>query len=96
MNSLSSGDFTQAEEPYSLFAQWLAEAAEREVNDPEAMTLASVDADGLPDARMMLCKQADERGFVFYTNAESAKGARTRRERRRRRRCSTGSRCAAR
>ena len=74
MNSLSSGDFTQAEEPYSLFAQWLAEAAEREVNDPEAMTLASVDADGLPDARVMLCKQADERGFVFYTNAESAKG----------------------
>ena len=79
----------------ALFAQWLAEAAEREINDPEAMTLATVDADGLPDARMVLCKQADERGFVFYTNAESAKG-RELAARRRRRRCSTGSRCAAR
>ena len=74
MNALSSGDFTQADDPFALFALWLAEAAEREANDPDAMTLASVDADGLPDARMVLCKGADERGLVFYTNAESAKG----------------------
>src|SRR5271166_911485 len=45
-----------------------------EVNDPEAMTLATVDVDGLPDARVVLCKGADARGLVFYGNVESAKG----------------------
>ena len=50
------------------------DAAKKEVNDPEAMVLATVDASGLPDARVVLCKHADENGFVFYTNAESAKG----------------------
>ena len=74
MNALSSGDFTEASDPFALFALWLAEAATREPNDPDAMTLASVDAEGAPDARVVLCKGADERGFVFYTNAESAKG----------------------
>ena len=74
MNALNSSDFTQARDPFALFRQWMAEAAKSEVNDPEAMTLASVDESGLPDARIMLCKGADERGFVFYTNAESAKG----------------------
>ena len=74
MNALNSSDFTQARDPFALFRQWMAEAAKSEVNDPEAMTLASVDELGLPDARIMLCKGADERGFVFYTNAESAKG----------------------
>ena len=74
MNALSSSDFTEAEDPFALFRQWFAEAAEKEVNDPDAITLATVDASGLPDARAMLCKQVDERGFVFYTNAESAKG----------------------
>jgi pyridoxamine 5'-phosphate oxidase len=74
LNSLSSSDFTQADDPFALLALWLAEAAEREPNDPDAMTLASVDADGAPDARVVLCKGADERGLVFYTNAESAKG----------------------
>ncbi len=78
MNPLNSSDFTVAGDPFALLKRWLAEASERELNDPEAMTLASVDALGLPDARMMLCKQADERGFVFYTNAESAKGRRIR------------------
>src|SRR5208282_6702227 len=67
-------DFTEARDPFALLKLWLAEASERELNDPEAMTLASVDPSGLPDARVMLCKQADERGLVFYTNAESAKG----------------------
>jgi pyridoxamine 5'-phosphate oxidase len=74
LNALSSSDFTQADDPFALFALWLAEAAKREPNDPDAMTLASVDADGAPNARVVLCKGADERGFVFYTNAESAKG----------------------
>ena len=53
---------------------WLAEAAKHEVNDPEAFTLATVDASGLPDARAMLCKKFDESGLVFYTNSEGAKG----------------------
>ena len=74
MNALNSSDFTEAREPFALMRAWLAEAGEREINDPEAMTLATVDASGMPDARMVLCKQADERGLVFYTNVESAKG----------------------
>jgi len=57
-----------------LFRRWFADAAEKEINDPEAIILATVDPSGLPDARAMLCKQVDERGFVFYTNGESAKG----------------------
>lgn len=73
-NPLTSGDFTQADEPFRLFAQWLADAERSEINDPNAMTLATVDADGLPDARMVLLKGFDAAGFVFYTNTESAKG----------------------
>jgi len=61
-------------DPLALFAAWLAEAEQAEVNDPNAMALATVDADGLPDVRMVLLKGHDERGFVFYTNFESAKG----------------------
>jgi pyridoxamine 5'-phosphate oxidase len=71
---LTSGDFTAADDPLRLFAAWLADATEAEPRDPTAMTLATVDADGLPNARMVLLKGADERGFVFYTNMESAKG----------------------
>ena len=69
-----SGDWTSATEPYGLFAEWLKEAEASELNDPNAVALASVDADGLPDVRMVLLKGHDERGFVFYTNFESAKG----------------------
>ena len=71
---LTSGDFTQADEPFRLFAAWLTEATATEPRDPTAMTLATVDADGLPNARMVLLKGADERGFVFYTNVISQKG----------------------
>jgi pyridoxamine 5'-phosphate oxidase len=69
-----STDFTLREEPFALFAEWLKEAEEREPNDPTAMAMASVDAAGLPDVRMILLKGHDARGFVFYTNFESAKG----------------------
>ncbi|HEX8234121.1 MAG TPA: pyridoxamine 5'-phosphate oxidase [Caulobacteraceae bacterium] len=62
------------ERPLELFADWLAEARAKEHNDPNAMCLATVDADGLPDARMVLLKDFDEAGFVFFTNLESAKG----------------------
>jgi pyridoxamine 5'-phosphate oxidase len=74
LNDLSVADFIEAADPFALFELWLAEAAAAEINDPEAMALATVDADGLPDARMVLCKGADARGLVFYSNVESAKG----------------------
>ncbi|MFG1345598.1 pyridoxamine 5'-phosphate oxidase [Xanthobacter autotrophicus DSM 431] len=73
-NPLTSGDFTEASEPFALFADWLADAEKTEPNDPNAMTLATVDSDGLPDARMVLLKGLDARGFVFFTNTGSAKG----------------------
>lgn len=63
-----------AGDPFALFAEWLAEAGGSEPNDPNAMTLATVDAEGLPDARMVLLKGADARGFVFYSHLDSAKG----------------------
>jgi pyridoxamine 5'-phosphate oxidase len=61
-------------EPVGLFVEWLADAKATEPNDANAMTLATVDAAGLPDARMVLLKDVDERGFTFYSNRESAKG----------------------
>ncbi|AWC25090.1 Pyridoxine/pyridoxamine 5'-phosphate oxidase [Aminobacter sp. MSH1] len=71
---LTSGDFTESAEPYRLFAAWLKDATASEPNDPNAVALATVDTDGLPDVRMVLLKGFDEHGFVFYTNFESAKG----------------------
>lgn len=61
-------------DPFAHFEAWFAEAQQTEPNDPNAMALASVDADGLPDLRMVLLKGHDADGFVFYTNFESAKG----------------------
>ncbi|WP_421785938.1 pyridoxamine 5'-phosphate oxidase [Hyphobacterium sp.] len=60
--------------PYALFGDWLADAKAKEINDPNAMALATADTDGLPDVRMVLLKGFDENGFVFYTNLDSAKG----------------------
>src|ERR1700730_12621811 len=71
---LTSGDFTEADEPLRLFSAWLKEAGSAEPADANAMALATVDADGLPDVRMVLLKGLDPRGFVFYTNTESRKG----------------------
>jgi pyridoxamine 5'-phosphate oxidase len=71
---LTGGDFTEADEPLRLFAAWFDDAKRAEPVNPEAMTLATVDADGLPNARMVLLKGFDERGFVFYTNQDSNKG----------------------
>jgi pyridoxamine 5'-phosphate oxidase len=61
-------------DPLQLFETWLKAAAESEPNDSNAMALATVDDDGLPDVRMVLLKDFDQDGFVFYTNTESAKG----------------------
>ncbi len=71
---LKKSDFTQESEPISLFGEWLAEATKSELNDPNALSLATVDKSGMPNVRMVLLKGFDERGFVFYTNFESAKG----------------------
>src|SRR5919109_4086229 len=74
-----AGDFAGVAEPFDLFEAWFAEAATNEPNDPNAMALATVDAAGVPNVRMVLLKGVDgveraDRGFVFYTNFESAKG----------------------
>ena len=73
-NGLTAGDFTEAGEPLRLFSAWFEEAKRSEPADANAMTLATVDADGLPNARMVLLKGFDEGGFVFYTNVDSPKG----------------------
>jgi len=62
------------DDPLALFSEWLAAAGESEPNDANAMALATVDETGLPDVRMVLLKDFDAEGFVFYTNTESAKG----------------------
>ncbi|CAN7469436.1 pyridoxamine 5'-phosphate oxidase [Rhizobium sp. LjRoot254] len=73
-NELTTSDFTQENEPFSLFGTWLNEAESTEPNDPNALALATVDADGMPNVRMVLLKSFDLDGFVFFTNYESRKG----------------------
>ena len=70
----SGPDFLNEQEPFDLFQKWLKRAEETEPNDPNAMSLATVDEDGLPNVRMVLLKGFDKQGFVFYTNLESATG----------------------
>jgi pyridoxamine 5'-phosphate oxidase len=74
MNALMAGNDRPAHEPFAQFARWLEEARAGEINDPEAMCLATVDSEGLPNARMVLLRGYDDEGFVFYTNRQSAKG----------------------
>jgi pyridoxamine 5'-phosphate oxidase len=74
LKALIGSDFTEAAEPFTLFQSWFDEAKATEPNDPDAMALATADTDGLPDVRMVLLKDASADGFVFYSNAESAKG----------------------
>ena len=64
-----------SDDPMAIFAAWYAEARTTEINDSNAMALATVDADGRPSVRMVLLKGHDARGFVFYTNQHSRKGA---------------------
>jgi len=65
---------TPPQDPLTLFAGWFDEAKEREVNDANAVALATVGEDGMPSLRMVLLKDFDAAGFVFYTNYESRKG----------------------
>ena len=74
MSKLSADDPTVESDPFQLFDRWMSDAVAREVNDPNAMALATTDAAGLPDVRMVLLKHADADGFVFYTNTQSQKG----------------------
>lgn len=62
------------ENPFVLFNEWLNLAIAEEINDPGAMAMASVDSDGMPNARIVLMRRFDERGFCFFTNFESTKG----------------------
>ncbi|RMF37536.1 MAG: pyridoxamine 5'-phosphate oxidase [Alphaproteobacteria bacterium] len=62
------------DDPFALARTWLEEAGPQELNDPNAMALATVDAHGMPNVRMVLLKDIEANGFVFYTNYESAKG----------------------
>lgn len=62
------------DEPIALFVDWLQAARASEPNDPNAMTLATIDHEGRPDARIVLLKDVDARGFTFFSNQESAKG----------------------
>jgi pyridoxamine 5'-phosphate oxidase len=70
----NAAEIFDKENPFALFGDWLADARAKEPNDPNAMALATANADGLPDVRMVLLKDFDADGFVFYTNLESAKG----------------------
>ena len=67
-------DAAAAVDPIALFRAWMREAEAGELNDPNALALATATADGAPSVRMVLLKGLDERGFAFYTNAESRKG----------------------
>lgn len=70
----NAAEIFDRDDPIALFGEWLNDAKRKEPNDANAMALATVDADGLPDVRMVLLKDVDAAGFVFYTNLESAKG----------------------
>jgi len=61
------------DDPFAIARRWLAEAEASEVNDPNAIALSTVDADGMPNARMVLLKEIEDDAFVFYTNYDSAK-----------------------
>src|SRR5215207_5567250 len=69
-----TADAIPATDPIGLFADWLAAARASEPNDPEAMTLATANRDGVPSARMVLLKGHGPDGFTFYTNLDSRKG----------------------
>jgi pyridoxamine 5'-phosphate oxidase len=73
VDTILADDFTARDEPLALFQEWYEEATLSEPVDPNAMSLATVDADGMPNVRMVLLKDLDPRGFTFYTNLESTK-----------------------
>ena len=71
---LDDGGIAASNDPFALFQDWMKEAESSEPNDPNAMALATADADGVPNVRMVLLKGTDANSFVFYSNAQSIKG----------------------
>ncbi len=71
---IDGGGIAEGRDPFDLFAAWMEEAKKSEPNEANAMSIATADAEGRPNIRMVLLKGADAQGFVFYTNVESAKG----------------------
>ena len=65
--------FGELDDPFKLFGEWFNKAKETEINDPNALALATADENGVPSVRMVLLKDFSEKGFVFYTNLESKK-----------------------
>lgn len=74
LSRLTFSDLPESSDPLAVFEAWMKEAAAKELRDPDACALATVDSHGLPNVRMVLLKKYDERGFVFFTNADSTKG----------------------
>ena len=74
MKKLMTNNFLEETNPFKTFEHWLNQAKAHELNDPNAMALSSIDFNGMPNVRIVLLKDWDERGFVFYTNMESQKG----------------------
>jgi pyridoxamine 5'-phosphate oxidase len=74
VDTILADDFTARDEPLALFQEWYEAATLSEPSDPNAMSLATVDASGMPNVRMVLLKDLDGRGLTFYTNLESGKG----------------------
>ena len=66
--------FLDLEDPFELFEKWFVEAKKKEINDPNALALGTVSKDGVPSVRMVLLKDFDKNGFIFYTNLNSQKG----------------------
>src|SRR5690348_14702339 len=71
---IDDGGITERDSPFELFDAWMADAKKTEPNEANAMAIATADAEGRPNIRMVLLKEATPNGFVFYTNTESAKG----------------------
>ena len=90
---LDDGGITPSDDPFALFAAWMKEAQASEPNDANAMALATADADGRPNVRMVLLKGVDASGFVFYSNAQASR-ARNWRQPHTPRSTSTGRACA--
>jgi pyridoxamine 5'-phosphate oxidase len=75
MTAITDPFLEGANDPYACFATWIEAAKAGEPNDPNAMALATATPDGVPSVRIVLMKRVDSRGFVFYTNRDSRKGA---------------------
>lgn len=70
---VDKSDIFFGEDPFQIFRRWLEEAANKEINDPDAIALSTVDPEGMPNVRMVLLRQIEDASFVFYTNYGSVK-----------------------